>query len=174
MAWDWRKDLEVNAGSRNLSGAIAAMIMAPSFAAIFWIRVMLAFQAKNSRVSRIFSRLTAAHIARTYGIHISVLVKEIGAGFKLPHPTGIVIGDGTKIGNDVLILQNVTLGRRSLSEPGTPIIGNGVSILAGAVVLGAISIGDNAVIGANAVVLNDVAANTTVVGVPARPINVKS
>jgi serine O-acetyltransferase len=170
MARDWRAKLEADTGRRTLTSVFVAMVMEPSSAAIVWVRLMLAFQARNTRVSRLFSRLVAGHLARTYGIHMSVLIKEIGSGFQMPHPTGIVIGDGTVIGDNVLILQNVTLGRRAITQAGCPVIKNGVQILAGAVIVGAVTIGENAVVGANAVVLSDVAANATVVGAPARPV----
>lgn len=96
----------------------------------------------------------------------------IGPGFGLPHPSGVVIGMAT-IGRDVWLLQNVTLGvrhpRDRFDDPKNyPIIGNNVSILAGAVVAGPVKVGDGAMVGANAVVLEDVPENCVAVGVPAR------
>lgn len=81
---------------------------------------------------------------------------------------GIVLHKDCTIGNNVRIDQNVTIGGRK--GPGAPHIGNNVRIGAGAKVLGAITIGNNVKIGANAVVVKDVASNTTVVGIPAKPI----
>jgi serine O-acetyltransferase len=171
--WDWKADLRANAGCSNLYGAVKSFFMVPSFNAVFWIRVMLVFQKKNTKTSRFFSRLISNKLAVKYGIHFSVLIKEIGTGFRLPHPTGIVIGDGTKIGNNVLILQNVTLGKKNLNQKGTPIIGDGVSIMAGAVILGEINIGSNSSIGANSVVLKDVPDNSIAVGAPARVLDIR-
>ncbi len=96
---------------------------------------------------------------------------NIGARLFIDHGMGVVIGETSKIGDDVTIYHDVTLGGTSLSEGlRHPQIGNGVIIGAGAQLLGPIRIGDNARIGSNAVVVKDVETETTVVGVPARVV----
>jgi len=94
---------------------------------------------------------------------------QIGRRLFIDHATGIVIGETTVIGDDVLIYQQVTLGGVSLSKGKRhPTIEDHAVIGAGAKVLGNITIGANAKIGANSVVIHDVPANSTAVGVPAR------
>ena len=95
----------------------------------------------------------------------------MGHGIMFDHATGIVIGETSVIEDNVSILQQVTLGGTG-NEQGDrhPKIRSGVLISAGAKVLGNIEIGEGAKIGAGSVVLSDVAAHTTVVGVPARTI----
>jgi serine O-acetyltransferase len=94
---------------------------------------------------------------------------QIGEGFFIDHGMGVVIGETAIIGENVLLYQGVTLGGTG-KERGKrhPTIGNNVVIGAGAKVLGNITIGDNSYIGSNAVVIKDVPANSTVVGVPGR------
>lgn len=94
----------------------------------------------------------------------------IGAGIYMPHPYGIVIGGACIIGKNVSINQNVTLGRRDIDETGDPVIGDNVAINSGAVIVGAVKVGNNAKIGANSVVLKDVPEHATAVGIPARII----
>jgi serine O-acetyltransferase len=81
----------------------------------------------------------------------------------LPHPMGIVIHSGTRIGNDVVIGHQVTLGGRDVTGA-APQVEDGVYIGAGAKVLGGVRIGRGATVGANAVVTKDVPAGATVVG----------
>lgn len=85
---------------------------------------------------------------------------------------GVVVHPDATIGDGSLLYQNVTIGGngKSEGENGVPTIGKNVFIGAGAVILGPVVIGDNAKIGANSVVLSDVAANTTVVGSPAKEV----
>ena len=90
----------------------------------------------------------------------------VGVGLQMPHPAGIVVHPDTEIGANCLLMQNVTLGTNG--GPGVPRLGPRVDVGPGAVVLGPISIGEAAVIGANAVVLQDVPPGATAVGVPAR------
>lgn len=95
----------------------------------------------------------------------------MGRGIMFDHATGIVIGETSVIDDNVSILQQVTLGGTG-NEQGDrhPKIRSGVLIAAGAKVLGNIQVGEGAKVGAGSVVLRDVEAHTTVVGVPAEPI----
>ena len=94
---------------------------------------------------------------------------QIGKGLFIDHGMGVVIGETTVIGDNCTIYQNVTLGGTG-KEHGKrhPTLGNNVLVGAGAKVLGPFKVGDNARIAAGAVVLNEVPANSTAVGVPAR------
>jgi serine O-acetyltransferase len=99
----------------------------------------------------------------------------IGERFFIDHGMGVVIGETATIGNDVTIYHHVTLGGTSLSKGiRHPQVGNNVIIGAGAQLLGPIHIGDNARVGSNAVVVKDVDPDTTVVGIPARPVAEKA
>jgi len=96
---------------------------------------------------------------------------KIGRRFFIDHGMGVVIGETTEIGDDVLIYQGVTLGGTSSSqEKRHPTLGNGVVVGAGAKVLGNINIGDYAKIGAGSVVVNEVPEHATVVGIPGRVV----
>lgn len=94
---------------------------------------------------------------------------KIGQNSVLKHNgLGVVLHEKTIIGNNVVIMQNVTMGGRN--GRGAPIIEDNVFIGAGACILGEILIGANSMIGANAVVINDVASNTVVGGIPAKKL----
>lgn len=96
---------------------------------------------------------------------------KLGQGLFLDHAHGIVIGETARVGDNVSILHNVTLGGTGKEiDDRHPKVGNGVLISAGAKVLGNISIGDGAKIAAGSVVLEEVPAYCTVAGVPARPV----
>jgi serine O-acetyltransferase len=94
----------------------------------------------------------------------------IGRRFRIDHFSGIIVSGDAVFGDDVTIRNGVTVGLRWEGTRGSPIIGNRVDIGAGAKILGLINVGDDSVIGANAVVLADVPAGSTAVGIPARII----
>lgn len=104
------------------------------------------------------------------GIEIHPAVR-VGKALVIDHGYGVVIGETSKIGNNVTIYQGVTLGGTT-TEKGHrhPYIGNEVIIGSGAQILGPITVHDGARIGANAVVVKDVAVGETVVGIPAKPV----
>ena len=95
----------------------------------------------------------------------------IGERFFIDHGTGVVIGETAEVGNDVLLYQGVTLGGTG-KEKGKrhPSLKDNIVVGTGAKILGNITIGDNVKIGAQSVVLTDVPANSTVVGVPGRVV----
>lgn len=108
-----------------------------------------------------------------YGIELPYSVK-IGRRVIIEHQGAIVIHGNSVIGDDCYIRQGVTLGNRYMDRPlEAPILGNGVNVGAGAKILGRVRIGDHATIGANAVVLRDVPAGATVVGIPARIVGTR-
>lgn len=104
-----------------------------------------------------------------FGLDIMPSV-PIGPGLYLPHPVGVVIM-AERIGRNCHIISQVTVGMRN--EHAFPIIGDNVTIGAGARVLGGITLGDDAQVGANAVVIGDVPAGATAVGIPARIVGTK-
>lgn len=147
--------------------AIGIVLLYPGVHALFWHRFanwcwrhkMKGFARFVSQSSRFWT-----------GIEIHPGAK-IGRRFVIDHGSGIVIGETTEIGDDVLIYQGVTLGG-SGKEKGKrhPTIGNNVMIGSGAKVLGSFKVGDNARIASNAVVLSEVPPDSTAVGVPAKII----
>lgn len=98
---------------------------------------------------------------------------QFSGGLMMTHPNGIVVHPEARIGPNCLLFQQVTLGMRT-GRTGLPVLGGGVEVGSGAKVLGPISVGDHAVIGANAVVLTDVPAGAAAVGIPARIIERKA
>jgi serine O-acetyltransferase len=98
---------------------------------------------------------------------------HIGQGLFIDHGSGVVIGETASIGNDVTIYQGVTLGGTGFrTGKRHPTVQDNVTIGSGAKLLGPITIGHGAKIGANSVVITDVPPNTTVVGNPGHPVRV--
>lgn len=107
-------------------------------------------------------------VSVTFGVDIHPAAK-MGRGIMLDHATGLVIGETAVVGDNVSILQSVTLGGTGKDEGDRhPKIGNGVLISAGAKILGNIRVGEGAKVGAGSVVLEEVPPHTTVAGVPAK------
>jgi serine O-acetyltransferase len=96
---------------------------------------------------------------------------DFGPGFVLIHSTGVVINGQVRGGRNILIEHQVTIGAERREAP---TIGNGVFLGAGAKILGSVVVGDGARVGANAVVVKDVPAHSTVVGIPARVVRQRS
>ncbi len=98
---------------------------------------------------------------------------KVGPGLRLFHGQALVVHEGTVIGSGCTLRQSTTIGAKTLADGTTsacPILGEGVDVGANVVILGAVTIGDRAVIGAGSVVVKDVAAGSVVVGNPAREI----
>jgi serine O-acetyltransferase len=92
---------------------------------------------------------------------------EIGRNFTIDHFGGIVISGYAKFGDNCRIRNGVVVGLQRVEDPGAPVVGDNVDIGTGAKLLGHIKIGDNVLIGANAVVITDVPDDSIAVGVPA-------
>ncbi len=157
-------------GDIGLRSFVQAMLLYPAFSKVWFWRCSVNLFPKG-RIARLLARYIRARGIRG-GCDLSPLAK-MGARVKLPHPLGVVIGEGVVIGDDVTIYQNVTIGQRGAPDE-MPQIGDGVVIYAGACVLGGVKIGKGAVIGANAVVTKDVAAGDVVAGLPAQSIKTKA
>ncbi len=159
---DYKAVFEKDPAARNF---LEVILCYPGFHAILLHRIAhLLWKLKIPVIPRLISHLNRF----LTGIEIHPGAK-IGKGFFIDHGMGVVIGETTEIGDNVLIYQGVTLGGTG-KEKGKrhPTIGNNVVIGAGAKVLGPITIGDNTRIGAGSVVLKSVPPNCTVVGVPGR------
>jgi serine O-acetyltransferase len=128
------------------------------------------YQAKMPLLPRVISQIS--RMLTGIEIHPGA---TIGRRFFIDHGTGVVIGETTLIGDDVLLYQGVTLGGTG-NEKGKrhPTIGNHVVIGAGAKVLGGIRIGDGVKIGAGSVVVRPVPDHSTVVGVPGRVVRFRA
>ncbi len=119
-----------------------------------------------------FARVVSQWSRFCTGIEIHPGAK-IGRRFVIDHGMGIVIGETTEIGDDVLLYQGVTLGGTGKDKGKRhPTIGDNVMIGSGAKVLGPFKVGDNSRIASNAVVLGEIPPNSTAVGVPARIVRV--
>lgn len=139
----------------------------PCFKALLYYRISHYFYLKKHFF---IARFLCERAKRKTGIEIHPGA-VIGKRFFIDHGMGVVIGETTVIGDDVMIYHGVTLGGvENIKKKRHPTISDGVVIGCGAKVLGNIEVGKNSKIGANAVVLEDILENSTVVGIPAEKV----
>jgi len=150
----------------NLRSFLRLLLLEPGFQLAFCVRLS-ELVARIPGLGRILRRLAWYPTTMIFGCDFGVGVK-VGGGLYLPHPSGIVVHAHSRIGRNVTLLQGVTLGTADPSLPDCPIVEDGARVNAGAKLLGGITVGSAAVVGANAVVLRDVPPGRVAVGVPAR------
>lgn len=144
---------------------LEVLLLYPTIHALFAYRMAHFFYSKKLFF---LARLISQMARFTTGIEIHPGAK-IGRRLFIDHGMGVVIGETTTIGDDCIIYHGVTLGATECDMPKRhPDIGDRVLIGAGAKILGPISIGSGARVGANSVVLKSVPAGATAVGIPAR------
>lgn len=146
-------------------GVLDVVLTYPGLHAVWGYRVTnLLWRARIRLVARVISSFV--RVFTGVDIHPGA---TIGQGLFIDHATGVVIGETAVIGDDVSIYHGVTLGGLTLSKGKRhPTVGDRVMIGAGAKLLGPLSVGHDSRIGANAVVVHDVPANSVIVGVPGR------
>ena len=132
-------------------------------------RARLKLKPFRAPLTLVYRRLFR-HCRNIYGIELPYSVR-VGRGVVIEHQGGIVVHGDAVIGDRCIIRQGCTLGLRRMDEPfAAPMLEADVQLGAGAVLLGRITIGRGATVGANAVVLEDVPPGALVVGVPARVV----
>jgi serine O-acetyltransferase len=149
----------------------------PGFQALLVYRLGVARMGIRSRVLRAplsaLYRLAFRGVNGVYGIELPYCA-QIGRRVVFEHQHGIVVHGEAVIGDDCILRQGVTLGIRSLDQLAhAPVLGRRVNVGAGAKILGNVKVGDDADIGANAVVLEDVPSGALAVGVPARLVTAR-
>lgn len=164
-----RADLHRLWGNRSAPGGwrLWLRIFHPRFAPVLLLR--LAARCYSSRILKPLAHLFSLINAVVFGLEATPRCR-IGGGLFLPHTHGTVIG-AARIGLNATIFQGVTLGAKfadlEFNAAARPVVGNEVLIGAGAKVLGAISIGNRAIIAANSLVIRDVREGAYMIGVPA-------
>jgi serine O-acetyltransferase len=143
----------------------------------FWVMIVYRFGRWRYTIKRpllrkpfsLIYKILYKFIQIITGIELPCEVK-LGKNFRIDHFGGIIISGYASFGDNCVIRDGVTVGLRRVDDPVAPQIGSNVDIGTGAKVLGEITVGDNVVIGANAVVLDNIPPNSIAVGVPARII----
>ena len=143
---------------------LAILLTSPGLHAIWTHRIAHRLWTRGAKLPA----LVLAQGARSAtGIEIHPGAR-IGRRFFIDHGMGVVVGETSEVGDDVMLYHGVTLGGRSMERVKRhPTVGDGVTIGAGARVLGPITLGEGAQVGANAVVVKDVPSRATAVGIPA-------
>lgn len=161
-----KADAIANGGELSIARSLRLCFMHPGFQLLLIHRIQgrmrlwgRSFSLPADVVLKLGTYLTSCHIYRDV---------QLGMGIHLPHATGIVIGKGTIIGDNVTIYQNVTLGRRTAGTSGCPELQEGCTIYAGAQILGKVLVGRETTVGGNSVVLESLPEKAVAVGVPAR------
>lgn len=148
------------------TGRVQMFLVSPGLHAIWAHRV--AHRMWQHPKGQLPARILSQWVRARTGVEIHPGAR-IGRRFFIDHGMGVVVGETSEVGDDVMLYQDVTLGGRTLDKGKRhPTVGNNVIIGAGARVLGSIQVGDCAQIGANSVVVHSVPSDSVTTGVPAK------
>jgi serine O-acetyltransferase len=162
---DLRSALARDPAARN---GLELLLLYPSLHAVWSYRIAHGLWRRGLRFPARYL-MSVVRVFTGIDIHPGA---SIGRRFFIDHGVGVVIGETAEIGDDVLIYQGVTLGGTSLAKGKRhPTLGHHVVVGAGATVLGPITVGDGARVGASSVVIKNVAPQQVVVGIPARVVD---
>jgi serine acetyltransferase len=155
------KDARLLVDVAKRRGAGAPVLSAAADPAM-WVTALL----RGSSILRatVGSSLGTSTVLRVV-FHIDVWTDDVGGGLRLPHPFGIVIGEGAHVGENCTIMHNVTIQRSAHTE-----IGDGVVLGTGSVVLAEAVVGQGSIVGAASVVRGELPAGSVAVGAPARVV----
>lgn len=131
------------------------------------INLLLDLKKKNKL--KWFRLLIQEHLRKNY--HVLISDTAVIGSIRLPHPHNVCIGRDVQIGENCTLYHDVSIGQ---SYDKFPKLGNNVIVYTGAKIMGDVTVGDNAVIGVNAVVISDVPANAIVGGIPAKIIRYRT
>jgi serine O-acetyltransferase len=140
-----------------------------------WVMAVYRFGNWRYRIKNRLIRMPVSFVYKLLKVFSQILTgielpceTKLGRRFRIDHFGGIIISGDAVFGDDCIVRNGVTVGLRQTGQRGSPVIGDRVDIGAGAKILGPIRIGDDVLIGANAVVITDVPSNSIAVGVPAK------
>lgn len=153
----------------TLKKLLKSLLFEPGFKFVFWLRITRYAFINKRWVLFIISRAVLKHYSYKFSFDISYRT-QILPGFAIGHWGYIVIAGNTVIGSNCFVRPGVVMGKKSVYEGGSQIIGDNVEFGSGAKCIGAITVGNNVTIGANAVVTHDVPDRCVVAGVPAKVI----
>lgn len=149
------------------------MITNASFKITFWFRIGSYLKEKRGPLFKMLYLMVYViykHYQYLTGIQLP-LGTDVGKGLWFGHFSCIIISGGAHTGENLTVMQGVTVGGVRGKSGGIPVIGNNVVLSAGAKVIGRVRIGDNVMIGAGAVVVHDIPDNAVAVGVPAKVVS---
>lgn len=138
--------------------------ISPESNAVYLVRKKQLLESRGYK--RALSRFYHAYLIKKYGIHINPQA-EIGIGFRIVHPIGIVISY-CKIGENFTVYQNCTIGAKKIGCGLTPTIGNDVTMYANSSIIGGVEVADHVTIAAHACLVDDASESGTYCGIPAR------
>jgi serine O-acetyltransferase len=168
-------DLFRYGGKVDFKTFLKRLLLQPGFQYTFWMRTA-AYACSKAILWKplsIIARMMLRHYRYKYDLLITY-TSQVGGGLYISHIGTIIVNQRAAIGKDCTICSGVTIGSISRGKrTGVPVIGERVYISHGAKILGAVRVGDDAIIGANCVVIDDVPANGVVVGVPGRIISLE-
>ena len=163
------RDFERINGKITAKKLLSSLLFEPGYKYVFWMRVTRYAFLKHNWILFVPSRFILKHYGYKYSFDISYRA-EILPGFAIGHFGYIVIQSSSVIGSNCFVRPGVVLGKKSVFEGGSQVIGDNVEFGAGAKCIGDIRIGSNVTIGANAVVTHDIPDRCVIAGVPARII----
>jgi len=164
------EDIRVNGKCEvNVFRFIKSCLFSLSVQVLFLYRISHFLDSRLGVVGSYFAFVISWFSQVISGCHLNPKAR-IAGGVYLPHATGIVIGEGSIVEGNVSIFQHVTLGLKEGANAGYPTLKSGCKVYGGTVIIGAITVGRNSIIGANSFVCSHVSEDSVVAGVPASDI----